>query len=83
MQRSRTLACILTTTLVVASCGVPLLQPRPTYGKSSSLTIKSVSGKREPSYLIAIDGTECTVSKKRFDKVKVGDNQWCVWSAPR
>ena len=72
--------------VVIATTSCVFINPikqDPTFGKASALTVKPVNGKREPNYLISIDGTECTVSKKRFDKVKVGDNQLCLWSAPR
>jgi hypothetical protein len=32
--------------------------------------------------LIALDGTECTVSKERFAKVEVGENALCLWRTP-
>jgi hypothetical protein len=50
--------------------------------KSSGLAWKEVQTKREPVYLIALDGTECTVSKERFAKVEVGENALCLWRTP-
>jgi hypothetical protein len=50
--------------------------------KASSMLWKPVSAKRDPAYSIAVDGTECTVPKKRYDKIKIGDNAFCVWSSP-
>ena len=85
MRRRSKVFFVLCIALFTASCGYvfPTRQMEPSFGKASAITVKPVNGKREPNYLISIDGTECSVSKKRFDKVKIGDNQLCLWSAPR
>lgn len=41
---------------------------------------KRVFEKAAPSYLVAVDRTECVVSAKRFAEVEVGDNVFCAWS---
>ncbi len=40
---------------------------------------KQVMEKIAPSYLIAVDRTECTVTAERFAEVAPGDNVFCVW----
>jgi hypothetical protein len=35
--------------------------------------------KREPNLLIALDGTECTLSEGRFARVERGDRVLCTW----
>ena len=40
---------------------------------------KVVEGKREPTRLIARDGTSCVVSKKKFDSTILGAPVWCTW----
>ena len=83
MRRTLSLLSVLFVAVILTGCAFPLLERDPAFNKGSGLNVKPVSAKRDPAYLIAVDGSECTVSKKRFDKVKVGDNQLCLWSAPR
>lgn len=40
---------------------------------------KHVAEKRDPVYLVAVDGTECTVSRARFERVERGDRILCTW----
>jgi hypothetical protein len=40
---------------------------------------KPVSGKEAPTTLFAVDGTRCTVTKKKFDQTKDGDRVLCAW----
>jgi hypothetical protein len=40
---------------------------------------KHVAEKRDPVYLVAVDGTECTVSRGRFERVERGDRVLCSW----
>ena len=40
---------------------------------------KHVMEKREPNLLIALDGTECTVSEGRFVRLERGDRVLCTW----
>lgn len=40
---------------------------------------KVVMDKRPPAYLVAVDGTECTVSAERFQQVNPGDRVLCAW----
>ncbi len=40
---------------------------------------KQVVDKKEPAYLIATDGTTCTVDAERFKKAEVGKNVLCAW----
>lgn len=77
----RTSVVVLVAGVTLGGCGIPL-QHQEALRKASSVFAKPVSAKRDPVYLIAVDGTECTVPKKRFDKIKVGDNVFCVWSSP-
>lgn len=83
MRRTFTAVAIMLTSVTATGC-----LPRA-YGqngdqtfKSSGLAWKHVHSKREPVYLIAVDGTECTVSKERFAKVKPGESALCVWRTP-
>ena len=41
---------------------------------------KLVTGKREPFYLISRDGTECMVSKEKWEKTVIGTQVLCLWS---
>lgn len=79
----RKAAVLLVVTVLMGSGCLPRQFQNDSSMKSSgSLGRKPVAGMREPTYLIAIDGTECTVSKKKFAKVKVGDAVFCLWSSP-
>ena len=42
---------------------------------------KRVNGKEEPSTLIALDRTRCTVTDDRFKAIKIGDDVTCTWGA--
>ncbi|HEY0810657.1 MAG TPA: hypothetical protein VGD49_10880, partial [Longimicrobiales bacterium] len=79
----KTAAVLLVLTALMGSGCLPRqFQNDSSIKSSGSLGRKPVVGMREPTYLIAIDGTECTVSKKKFAKVKVGDAVFCLWSSP-
>lgn len=41
---------------------------------------KPVASKTPPSTLVARDGTFCTVTEDRFERIKVGDRAGCFWS---
>jgi hypothetical protein len=43
---------------------------------------KVVNGKREPCFLTSRDGTECTVSEKKWQATAVGTKAFCIWSKP-
>jgi len=40
---------------------------------------KEVTGKREPHFLIARDGTECTVTAAKWEEFPIGTKAFCVW----
>jgi hypothetical protein len=40
---------------------------------------KVVHDKREPTRLVARDGTSCVVPKKKFDATVPGTTVWCKW----
>ena len=40
---------------------------------------KQVVDKKEPAYLVATDGTTCTVDAKRFEKTQLGQRVICKW----
>lgn len=48
-------------------------------GSSPVLGWKVVMQKSEPTYLLAGDGTECTVPQDRYDRTHVGDRVFCAW----
>jgi hypothetical protein len=35
--------------------------------------------KQAPTTLIADDGSRCTVSEKRYNDTRIGDDALCVW----
>ncbi|MGH7444661.1 MAG: hypothetical protein ACREKM_07280 [Longimicrobiales bacterium] len=43
---------------------------------------KMVMEKLPPSYLIAVDRSECTVTAKRYSEVEVGEQAFCAWGTP-
>jgi hypothetical protein len=45
-----------------------------------ALASKPVSGKEPPHRLLARDGTSCTVSPDKYEKVIIGRSVWCVWT---
>jgi hypothetical protein len=74
--------------LFLGGCILPLggSQGRPDRGGpalaggESTAGWKIVSRKIEPTYLIAADGSECTVSRERWENVRVGTRAFCVWN---
>jgi hypothetical protein len=40
---------------------------------------KQVSGKAEPATLVAVDGSVCSVTAKRFKETMTGEKVWCGW----
>lgn len=45
-----------------------------------ALSRKQVWTKVEPSELVAEDQSRCTVDFNRFNRIKVGDGVWCLWT---
>jgi hypothetical protein len=45
----------------------------------AALSQKVVSGKEEPTTLIALDGSTCSVSAQRFRETAIGEKVWCAW----
>ena len=41
---------------------------------------KTVRAKVEPSELVAADGSSCTISRKAWERVEVGERYVCGWS---
>jgi hypothetical protein len=41
---------------------------------------KTVMRKMDPVYLIAVDGSQCTVTEEKFKKAKEGERFFCAWS---
>lgn len=79
----RLAAALLVVTVTVAGCttlpasrGVTEGSPRAKLGR------KMVVRKQEPRELIADDGSTCTTSTERFERVRPGQNAWCLWSPP-
>jgi hypothetical protein len=64
--------------LLLGACSSPFSQ-----GRQSTVGWKQVLEKREPVYLIAVDLSECTVTKERYAKINPGDNVFCNWRATR
>jgi hypothetical protein len=80
MRRKLTAFGLVLTAVVTAGClSRPYAKNGSDFVKSSGLGWKHVQSKREPIYLIAADGTECTVSKERFARVQPGESALCVW----
>jgi hypothetical protein len=80
---SRATAAVLIGILVLSTgCMGPAFQNDGLNRKASGLARKPVSAKRDPVYLISVDGSECSVPKKRYDKIKRGDAVFCLWSSP-
>ena len=50
-------------------------------GRARELPVasKPVSGKEAPATLFAVDGTRCTVTKKKFEETREGDRVLCAW----
>ena len=47
----------------------------------NAVSRKRVNGKEDPTTLIALDRTRCTVNGDRFKAIKVGDDVTCGWDA--
>ena len=64
----------------LAGC-VALRPARPgEKGAPPQVASKVVVDKREPVYLVAGDGTSCAVSRKRYEKTRIGDSALCAWN---
>lgn len=53
------------------------LNPRTREG--TVVETKIIRNKREPNLLIAMDGTECVVSRLRWEKATPGEAYLCAW----
>jgi hypothetical protein len=62
-----------------AGCAMYRQREAPSPTRSAGVAVKQVVDKREPAYLIAIDGTECTVSAARFNRTELGQRVLCAW----
>jgi hypothetical protein len=83
MRRTFTSVVVILTCAAAAACSPHAFAKNGNQNyKSSGLALKHVEAKREPVYLIATDGSECTVSKERFAKTKRGDSALCIWRTP-
>ena len=72
-------ACLV---LLAACTSIPLpggSRERP----APALERKTVAEKREPSELVATDGTSCLTTARRFENAQPGDRVWCVWQGRR
>ena len=49
---------------------------RPT----AAMAKRRVASKEPPATLLASDGLRCTVSRDRYEKVRVGDDVLCLWT---
>ncbi len=67
---------LLTLPLLAACSHLPV---RMKGAPETDLAWKQVVDKREPAYLVATDGTTCTVDAKRFAKTEVGKSVLCAW----
>lgn len=54
--------------------------PIPGFEESPGLERKPLAGKREPTLLIAHDGSSCATTRNRWERARPGDRVWCVWS---
>ena len=79
----RLAAALLAVTVTVAGCttlphsrGATEGSPRAKLGR------KMVVRKQEPRELIANDGSTCTTTDGRFERVRPGQSTWCLWSPP-
>lgn len=50
------------------------------FSQSNGLARKCIVDKVAPAYLVAADGSECTVTEKRFRETRVGDMVLCMWT---
>jgi hypothetical protein len=53
--------------------------PRTAGATRAAISQKVVSGKEEPTTLIARDGSTCSVSAERFRETAIGEKVWCAW----
>jgi hypothetical protein len=67
--------------LLLSGCVIPLpmrglrgADPAPV------LAPKLVVAKHPPADLIADDGTHCLVTRRRFERTRIGSEAWCVWT---
>lgn len=67
--------------LVVAGCAT--LGGRGGEDGGGGVGWKMVMEKVPPSYVIAVDRSECTVSAERYAEIEVGKQAFCAWSARR
>ena len=47
---------------------------------ADALVPKAIIGKQPPNVLFARDGTYCTVSADKYDRIVPGASAWCIWS---
>lgn len=70
------LALLMIGILAISGCG---LTQRLQVGDRSGPGSKTVSAKEPPATLVAIDGSLCRTTARKYEDVKVGDRVWCYW----
>jgi len=74
----RFLACgVLVIMLALLACSG--LRPKPGESRGTRVDHKVVMAKREPNLLIATDRAECTVSRDRWERARIGERFLCAW----
>lgn len=46
----------------------------------SKLERKPLADKREPTLLVADDGSSCHTTRARWERARAGQRVWCVWT---
>lgn len=75
---NRTSLCGLAVMVLLVSACSTLSRGRGESGRTQ-VEYRVIRAKREPNLLISTDGSECTVSRSRWDKAKVGEQHLCAW----
>lgn len=73
------LGCVRTQRPEITTVGGGRRLPQTGGAARAAISQKVVSGKDEPTTLIAHDGSTCTVTAQKFRETAIGEKVWCAW----
>ena len=78
LAMSRHTLCLLAAGTLLTGCAIPLRNGLD----APALARKSVVRKVAPDTLVALDGTRCTPTSRKFQATDVQKTVWCIWLVP-
>lgn len=77
MRLIRPTAAVFALALAAGCATIPI--PGFEQVRGPDLERKPVTGKKEPTLLVADDGSRCNTTRERWERARTGQRVWCVW----